>query len=442
MYRLLIVDDEKVIRDGLSAWDWERCGIEVAGCCAHGLEALKFISTSPVDIVMTDIRMPFMDGIALMDALNRRYPFIKLIVLSGHGDFAYARKATQYGAVDYLLKPVPFAELPKTIGRLKERLDEQRQHEERLKVLTRKALQLTKVLRDDFLARLFEGPLSCEALEQGGAEGEVLLEAGRYTAAVLVLDRIAVRRQRTSEKERKLIAFSLDNMLSDLWDARQHGYHLVDKSSLEVFLLAKDGGRQLLTDIAGHLHRYIGLFKSTFSLGIGVTVGSPYAIWQSMLAARSALAGNAEEGAVKTGAVPREETGLRGQLDRPPEEDDAPEADAAEPGSRDSIILVEAKRYMKANYGRSLTLKEVADHVFISTGHLSALFRHAGERFLKVLTAVRMEKAKELMLDNGYKVYEIVELVGYSDPAYFTEVFKKHTGKTPNEYRGKLKQPR
>ncbi|QHW33177.1 response regulator [Paenibacillus rhizovicinus] len=446
MYQLLIVDDEKVIRDGLAGWTWGDHDIQVAGSCAHGLEALQFISAYPVDIVMTDIRMPFMDGIALMESLHRYYPFIKVIVLSGYSDFGYAQKATQHGAVDYLLKPVSFTELAGTMKRLTARLDEQKQNRHRLEVLTRKATQLTKVLREDFLGRLFERPLQGEVLEQDSAEGEVLLEADTYTAAVIRLDRLAVHRQRIPDRERNLLAFSLDNIMSDLWDSQHFGYHLVDKAGLEVYLLSKDGDRQRFGDIVGQLHRYIGLFKSTFSIGIGLTVASVSAVCRSMQSAKSVLAENAEEeGAQRAAETRMEENGLHWQPVTGEEEDEAvvdePDQDQFSV-SRDSIILVEAKRYMKANYSRSLTLKEVADHVFISTGHLSLLFKNAGERFLKYLTTVRMNKAKELMLDNSYKVYEIVELVGYSDPAYFSEVFKKHTGKTPNEYRGKLKQPR
>lgn len=442
MYQLLIVDDEKVIRDGLAGWKWGELGIEVAGCCIHGLEALQFLSTHPVDIVMTDIRMPFMDGIALMESLHRNYPYMKIIVLSGHSDFGYAQKATQNGVVDYLLKPVSFLELAGTMKRLTARLDEQKLHRHRLEVLTRKASQLTKVLRDNFLGRLFEYPLQGEGLEQDSAESEVLLESGTYTAAVIRLDRLAIHGQRIPERERNLLTFSLDNIMTDLWDSQQYGYHLVDKADLEVYLLSTGGDRQHFRAIVCQLHRYVGLFKSTFSVGIGTTVASPSAVCRSMQAAKSALAGNTEEGAVYTASPRMVEDDPVWEPDTGEaagEEDAGAEPDAA---SRDSIILVEAKRYMRANYGRSLTLKEVADHVFISTGHLSLLFKNAGERFLRYLTAVRMNKAKELMLDNSYKVYEIVEMVGYSDPAYFSEVFKKHTGKTPNEYRGKLKQSR
>jgi two-component system response regulator YesN len=109
---------------------------------------------------------------------------------------------------------------------------------------------------------------------------------------------------------------------------------------------------------------------------------------------------------------------------------------------QNSVILVHAKQYILDHYHRSITLQEVADHVYVSQGHLSALFKETGETYLRFLTSVRMKKATELLRDPFIKVYEVVEKVGYTDPAYFSEVFKKYTGKTPNEFRGKSRQMR
>ena len=129
---MLIVDDEKEIREGLAKWSWDAVGIEVAGCCSHGLEALQFVEERPVDIVVTDIRMPFMDGIELMTALNARYPFIRVVILSGYSDFEYAQKALKFGAIDYLLKPLQFQTLHDTFAKAMERLREEKQAEFRV----------------------------------------------------------------------------------------------------------------------------------------------------------------------------------------------------------------------------------------------------------------------------------------------------------------------
>jgi two-component system response regulator YesN len=397
---------------------------------------------------MTDIRMPFMDGLNLMEALNRKFPFVKVVILSGYNDFEYAKRAIQLGAIDYLLKPIGFADLEQAIRRLTSRLDEQRQAEQRIEALKRKTNQLASVLRKNFLTRMFRGPLTDEELEQDGAEGEVLLEAGSYTVGVLALDRISLHGERPAPRELKLLVFSLENILNDIWDSRGYGYHLVDRELSEILLLSRnetddaDGeSQERFQTVVGQLLAYRGLLKSTLSIGIGPAVANPEQVYLSALSARSSLSGYSEPSSVRFGSADFP------SADRHPYADSGEDAAAADGGfavseDTDSMILSEAKAYIRNHYDRSITLKEVADHVYVSKGHLSALFKRSNETFLKYLTSIRMNKAKELMRDNEYKIYEIVERVGYSDPAYFTELFKRHTGKTPNEYRGKLKVQR
>ncbi|MBO7745587.1 response regulator, partial [Paenibacillus sp. MWE-103] len=296
MYKLLIVDDEKEIREGLASWSWETVGIEVAGTCSHGLEALQFVEERPVDIVVTDIRMPFMDGIELMTSMNARYPFIRVVILSGYSDFEYAQKALQFGAIDYLLKPLQFQMLRDTFARAVERLREEKQAELRVSVLKRKAELLAKVLRDDFLRRLFQEPLSEADLEEGCAGGEVLLEGGSFTVAIFRPDRIAAG-ARIGDKERRLLAFSLDNILADLWEGKELGYHWVNGQTGEAYVLcAKPEAERHFAELLPMWRKYRGLFKSAFSGGIGHAAASPAGIHLSARAAAAALAANAEEG--------------------------------------------------------------------------------------------------------------------------------------------------
>ena len=87
-YKLLIVDDEKVVRDRVvSLIDWEAAGFHVIGACENGLEAIEAIEKERPDLVMTDIRMPFMDGIELADHILHNHPMIKLVFLTGFDDF-------------------------------------------------------------------------------------------------------------------------------------------------------------------------------------------------------------------------------------------------------------------------------------------------------------------------------------------------------------------
>jgi two-component system, response regulator YesN len=106
MYKVLLVDDERIILNGISQIvNWQASGTELAGTARNGLEAFDFISRSAPDIVISDIRMPGMDGLELVGKVNAAYPNIRFILLSGFSEFDYAKTAMQYGVKHYLLKP-------------------------------------------------------------------------------------------------------------------------------------------------------------------------------------------------------------------------------------------------------------------------------------------------------------------------------------------------
>jgi two-component system response regulator YesN len=107
MYKLLLVEDEDEVRRGIaSIIDWEKCGFTLCGMAAGALEAMEFCKTEQPDVVMTDIFMPYMDGLEMIARLNEMYPMMRYIIVSGHDDFRYVREALQYRVLDYLLKPL------------------------------------------------------------------------------------------------------------------------------------------------------------------------------------------------------------------------------------------------------------------------------------------------------------------------------------------------
>ena len=107
MYKLLIVDDEKQVREGLKRLlPWQDYGITIIGEAINGREARwESYEDQRPDIVLLDIQMPVMNGLELAKRIHGQYPECKFIVLSGYNDFARVREAMKYGAVDYLLKP-------------------------------------------------------------------------------------------------------------------------------------------------------------------------------------------------------------------------------------------------------------------------------------------------------------------------------------------------
>lgn len=127
MYQVIVVDDEAKIRSGIAhLFPWKQLGFEIAGVFANGKEALDFLELHPVDLILSDIRMPLMDGLELSSRLCELQPAPRIIFFSGYQDFDYARQAIKNGVFDYLLKPVKYEDLLDCLTRIRELLDQER----------------------------------------------------------------------------------------------------------------------------------------------------------------------------------------------------------------------------------------------------------------------------------------------------------------------------
>lgn len=122
MYHIVIIDDEAKIREGISSiFPWNNIGFEVSGTFGNGKDALDYIDSHQVDVVLTDIRMPVMDGIELSSILQTKA--IKVVYFSSFQDFHYAQSALRNQVVDYLVKPIKYDELVKCFERVRTILD-------------------------------------------------------------------------------------------------------------------------------------------------------------------------------------------------------------------------------------------------------------------------------------------------------------------------------
>ena len=127
MVKLFLCEDEIVMRDGIKKHiDWEKEGIEFAGEASDGELAYPMIIEAKPDILLTDIKMPFMDGLELSELVKKELPDIKIIILSGYDEFAYAQKAVSLGVTEYLLKPISPAKLKESIRSVAEKIEEER----------------------------------------------------------------------------------------------------------------------------------------------------------------------------------------------------------------------------------------------------------------------------------------------------------------------------
>ncbi|GAE33564.1 response regulator transcription factor [Halalkalibacter akibai] len=138
MFRTVLVDDEVFVRQGLkSLIDWEECGFEVVAEAANGEDALKIIKDIKPDLVITDIRMPVLNGLELIEQTKEKLKVnSKFIIVSGYNDFSYAQKAVRWGVIDFVLKPIDQEDLQATLLKLRDKLEaEKANHTEKEKLL-------------------------------------------------------------------------------------------------------------------------------------------------------------------------------------------------------------------------------------------------------------------------------------------------------------------
>ena len=127
LLRVLIADDEKIAREGLrDLVNWQELGMKVVFCATNGEEALTYLTAHPVDILLTDIKMPRLDGLELLRELSERGIAPTTIIFSGFSEFHYAQRAIRYGVLNYLLKPIRMGELTETLRRAADGLRQER----------------------------------------------------------------------------------------------------------------------------------------------------------------------------------------------------------------------------------------------------------------------------------------------------------------------------
>ncbi len=112
IFKLLVVDDEVTMRKGISNYmNWASIDCQVVGSASDGVEAMEFLKSQPVDIVITDIKMPAADGLEVARFVHENYPRTKVIILTGYADFEYAQTAIKYHVTSFILKPTNKKEL-------------------------------------------------------------------------------------------------------------------------------------------------------------------------------------------------------------------------------------------------------------------------------------------------------------------------------------------
>ncbi|NSB12823.1 response regulator [Clostridium beijerinckii] len=189
LYRIMIVDDEEEIRLGIiKKIDWEANGFIVVGDAENGQDALEKAEKLQPDVIMTDIKMPFMDGLELGKKLVELMPSTKIIVFSGCDDFEYAHKAIKINVVEYVLKPINSAELIEVLVRLKEQLDREYNEKRNLETLYKHYIKSLPVIREQFLVGAIEGRINEEQWHEQMEELGIEFKYKHLTVGIIQAD--------------------------------------------------------------------------------------------------------------------------------------------------------------------------------------------------------------------------------------------------------------
>ncbi|MVO99593.1 response regulator [Paenibacillus lutrae] len=209
--KALLVDDEiNILRNLQIVIPWEKHGIEVIGLAHNGVKALEMVQEHQPDLVLSDIRMPLMDGIGFLEKVSQMDKDIQVILLTGFQEFEYARSALKFGAKDYILKPINYEELEAIVVRIATEIREKRKAEldEQKKWSRVKHLAYEKFLFDILLDYT-------NVSTRHFFEDDNSLEETEFTFLLIDLDNYSQLSRKWSEKERKLENFAVRNVLQD-----------------------------------------------------------------------------------------------------------------------------------------------------------------------------------------------------------------------------------
>lgn len=507
--KIAVVDDEEKIRQGLAKLiELSGPDYRIAGIYAGGQELLDDLGKVDIDFIFTDIKMPQMNGLQLIEQVQRRKPRIKFAILSGFNDFEYARGAIRHGVEDYLLKPVDQDELGELLRRVQHNLELESYRkavaaEEHIRLLlgsdvrhlpahmtqgASRELSQIGLFAEHFAVILLrtDPELTAERLafymESWQREFRSFVLEPRQSAIVVAIGqgdhddtarglastllqriphavhvRIGVSAVHQGALKLRDAYVEAEAALQQVWYEREskalndylHLARCGDDASRLLRLLDKDfrPALQMLD-----LPRAEAALRSWLE-----EAGRARPSWPALSEAASAVFGllRGELGgrqSPQAGSVfgEADDEQLRLSPGRFVSwhtftaefmESAAALLHILKEARQENRVVEAVKAYIQQHYTEELELQRLADRVYLTPSYLSKLFKtEAGETITDYIISVRIARAKDhLLRDPSLKTYEVGELVGYGDPAYFNKVFKKVVGLTPKEYRDRVR---
>ena len=404
--KVLIADDEdRVCRLIYRLIKWDELDMEVAAIAHNGLEVLSMIEEHRPDIVITDIRMPGLDGLEMIRRTKELDGTLEFIIISGYRHFEYAQNAIRYGAGDYLLKPVKEAELYSVLERMRNQYQmrhNQITQEERYKALIQNNRDRLRTTFFTDVVLKHSAPERINSLEWINETYHYEFSEGYFQIVILKVDSIAFNREENLDYIQKKIVDLAGKKLKALVFDKEY---FLEESRCMILLNYRPEKEMEIYKAFKSLINELMLQNDIFE-SLKVTAGL----------------GSTEKEAVFDFVSEVILTSMGEAVKRKQEEGKRP--------------IREAKNYIRLHYKDALTLEKVSGVVDLNASYLSALFKkETGKTFLEYLTKVRMDKAKEMLKETNETISAICQEVGYSDTKYFVKCFQKYTGLKPNQYR-------
>lgn len=188
MLKVFFVEDESIVREGLkNNIPWQEYGYQFMGEASDGEIALPMIRKIRPNVLITDIRMPFMDGLALSQIVKQEIPDIKIIIISGYDEFEYAQQAISLGVERYLLKPITKGTLRKVLMEIREKIETEQEQKNYLETFQNEMKEYEDYSRRSFLEKVFGGVLSVQQIYEEAAKISLDLDGPCYNIVLLNL---------------------------------------------------------------------------------------------------------------------------------------------------------------------------------------------------------------------------------------------------------------
>jgi len=398
MWKVLIADDEPKIRRGIrSVLERLDSEIEVVAEAGDGEAALALAEETIPDILFIDIRMPFLNGLELIEKLSALLHDWIIIIVSGHDEFEYARKAVSLKVFEYLLKPVQEDEIKRTLEHAKNELVQQRETNRYINWAREKITEHRSILQEQFILEWLSSSLSKTDIEDCSKFLGLTLPEKAVVLAIRLEGKV-LSVGSLQAGYRTILIYSVQSIIQE-----QLGKDIIcviDKDDTIITLYP--GDLQILQDKIPTIEAAIE--ETTHQHPIIAVVPS----------------GNHRKEGHRTIQEAYEEA--LSELTRK--------------GNYQTFVLL-AQGYIEKNYQYpDLSLEETASELEISPGYLSRLLKQAtGYSFVEYVNRIRIQHALQLLTDPAIKIYEIAEKVGYRSQHYFSRAFKQILGISPIEYR-------